>query len=210
MRIQERVDNSLIGTTTVPQQPAQQPEATAQQDEMALLARARRLETSALTTIHEQYYDAIYRYIHFRIGNTMVAEDLASDVFVRLLNALRDKHAPQNSIRGWLYSVAANVVADYYRKMGRMEETILHDEVAAQKALPEELVSQQLSAESLHAAIQTLPDSQQAVLSLRFGAGLRIKEVATLLDKSEGAIKQLQLRAVTALARQLSLQGSLG
>lgn len=177
---------------------------------MALLARARRLETSALTTIHEQYYDAIYRYIHFRIGNTMVAEDLASDVFVRLLNALRDKHAPQNSIRGWLYSVAANVVADYYRKMGRMEETILHDEVAAQKALPEELVSQQLSAESLHAAIQTLPDSQQAVLSLRFGAGLRIKEVATLLDKSEGAIKQLQLRAVTALARQLSLQGSLG
>jgi RNA polymerase sigma-70 factor (ECF subfamily) len=194
--------------TTATIQPLTQRRENPVQDEMELLARARRLEPAALTEIHERYYDPIFRYISFRTGSVMVAEDLASDVFLRLLSALRDKNAPQNTIRGWLYGVAARVVADYYRKMARTEETMLHEQVAAQKALPEELVAQQLSAESLHVAMQTLPESQQKVLALRFGAGMRIKEVAKLLDKSEGAVKQLQLRAVAALAQRLDVQGT--
>lgn len=192
---------AAIGTVTT----RQQREAPVQ-DDLQLLERVRRLDQDALAEIHRLYYPPLYRYISFRVSDTMIAEDLTSDVFLRLLNALRDKHAPQNTIRGWLYGVASRVVADYYRKLGKTNEMMLDDWMAAGGALPEELVAQQLSAESLHAALPNLTEDQQSVLALRFGAGMPIKQVAELLQKSEGAIKQLQLRAVAALAQQLTAQ----
>ncbi|MCO5184734.1 MAG: sigma-70 family RNA polymerase sigma factor [Anaerolineae bacterium] len=176
------------------------------QDDLQLLARARRLDQDALAEIHRLYYPPLYRYISFRVSDSMVAEDLTSEVFLRLLNALRDKHAPQNTIRGWLYGVAARVVVDHYRKMGKTDEIMLDERVTSSDALPEEIVAQNLSAESLHAVIPNLTDDQQTVLALRFGAGMPIKQVADFLQKSEGAVKQLQLRAVAALAQQLAAQ----
>ena len=71
-------------------------------DEITLLARARALEDEALAEIHETYYEPIFRYIVFRVSNQQIAEDLTSEVFVRLLSALRDHTAPQNTLRGWL------------------------------------------------------------------------------------------------------------
>jgi RNA polymerase sigma-70 factor (ECF subfamily) len=86
------------------------------QDELTLLARARQLDPEALAHIHETYYTSIFRYVAFRVGDHATAEDLTSEVFTRLLTALRDKGAPQNTLRGWLYGVAARVVNDHHRK----------------------------------------------------------------------------------------------
>ncbi len=172
-------------------------------DELALLARARALEPEALAEIHRVYYRPVYRYVAYRISDQATAEDLTSEVFTRLLSALRDQHAPQNTIRGWLFGVASRVVSDYYRRRARAPETALLESLPGGGILPEEAVDRSLAVEALRRALAELPDEQQTVLALRFGAGLKIREVAEQIGKSEGAVKQLQLRAVAALARRL-------
>ncbi len=174
------------------------------QDDMLLLARARQLDPEALAMIHDTHYAAIYRYIAFRVGERETAEDLASEVFMRLLTALRDRHAPQNTLRGWLYGVAARVVADYYRQQYRVSQVELDEELVSSDHDPAAILEGKLAQESLKRAMQELTEEQRHVLGLRFGADMPIQEVARALGKTEGAIKQLQARAVAALARKLA------
>lgn len=175
-------------------------------DEQTLLARSRALDQDALATVHQAYYRPIYRYIMLRVGDTATAEDLTSEVFIRLLTALREPSAPQNTLRGWLYGVASRVVIDHYRKFGRVVETEISDSMMDNTESPETRVIRQMNNEALYAAIQTLTHDQQRVIALRFGAGLRIREVAQIINKSEGAAKQLLLRALSALARQFAAE----
>jgi RNA polymerase sigma-70 factor (ECF subfamily) len=174
------------------------------QDELALLARARSLEPEALAQIHDTYYTPIFRYIAFRVNNRDAAEDLTSEVFTRLLSALRDKHAPQNTLRGWLYGVASRVVSDYHRQSYRAPEVELDESLVSRELDPAEAVERMMTQENLKQAMTELTEEQQNVISLRFGYEMPIEEVARTLGKSEGAVKQLQARAIAALARKLS------
>ncbi len=174
------------------------------QEELALLARARQLDSAALAEIHDKYYAPLFRYIAFRVGDRDLAEDLTSEVFARLLSALRDKHAPQNTLRGWLYGVAARVVSDHHRRHYRAPEVELDEGYASQAAGPADIIENLLTHEELKRAMLELTEEQQHVLSLRFGYDMPIQEVARTLGKSEGAIKQLQARAIAALARKLT------
>lgn len=174
------------------------------QDELALLARARSLEPEALAQIHDTYYTPIFRYIAFRVNNRDAAEDLTSEVFTRLLSALREKHAPQNTLRGWLYGVASRMVSDYYRQAYRASEEELDESMISREIDPAEAVERLMTQESLKQAMTELTEEQQNVISLRFGYEMPIEEVARLLGKTEGAVKQLQARAIAALARKMS------
>ena len=173
-------------------------------DEYHLLVRARQLDPAALTEIHETYYAAIFRYVAFRVGDRDTAEDLTSEVFTRLLTALRDKNAPQNTLRGWLYGVAARVVSDHHRKAYRAPQVELDESLASGEHDPADIVEGRLTQERLNQAMQDLTEEQRHVLSLRFGADLPIQDVARTLGKSEGAVKQLQARAIAALTRKLA------
>jgi len=177
------------------------------QDELTLLSRARALDQEALATIHDTYYVSIFRYISFRVSDNQLAEDLASEVFTRLLSALRDRTAPQNSLRGWLYSVASNVVKDHYRKHYRFQQTPLDETLASTSDGPDQIVEAMFTQKRLHEAMNTLTEEQQNVIALRFGFGLSIRDVAQTMDKSEGSVKMLQARAITALSRRLNLGG---
>ena len=173
------------------------------QDELTLLARARQLDPEALAHIHDTYYTSIFRYVAFRVGDHATAEDLTSEVFTRLLTALRDKSAPQNTIRGWLYGVAARVVSDHHRKTYRAPQVELDESYASPDHDPADIVDRKLMQENVLRAMQELTEEQRHVLSLRFGSDMPIQDVARSLGKSEGAVKQLQARAVAALARKL-------
>jgi len=179
---------------------------TVPEDELTLLARARQLDPDALGLIHETYYASIFRYISFRVGDRETAEDLTSEVFTRLLAALRDRRSPQNTLRGWLYGVAARVVSDHHRQAYRAPQTELNDSLASNEFDPAAMLDGKLTHEILQQALTELTEEQRHVLSLRFGSGLPINEVARALGKTEGAIKQLQARAVAALARKLAPQ----
>jgi RNA polymerase sigma-70 factor, ECF subfamily len=178
-------------------------------DEPALLARARALDDDALAQIHDTYYTPLFRYIAYRVSDQQVAEDLTSDVFVRFLSALRDHTAPQNSLRGWLYGVAARVVNDHYRQHYRRPETQLPETLVAGGDDPLDHVATRLSRDELQEAMKGLTPDQQDVIALRFGFEMSIREVAGTLGKNEGAIKQLQARAIAALARALNPAESL-
>ncbi len=175
-------------------------------DEKELLAGARQLDPGALARIHDCFYGLIYRYAHYRTGDAQVAEDAAGEVFVRLLDALQNGKAPGQSLRGWLFGTASNVVNDHFRHHYRIQ----NDDLEAHTALPataetdpEHRLQTRLIHEQLRANLSRLTAEQQHVITLRFGQGLSHREVAQLIGKSEGAVKLLQLRALRALRRLL-------
>ena len=173
------------------------------QDELLLLHRARALESDALAEIHDTYYVPIYRYIIMRVNDPETAEDLTSEVFTRLLSALRDHTAPQNTLRGWLFSVSSRVVKDFYRKQYRSKQTELDDSIPSAANSPETSVNMNLDKEALQEAVTELSEDQQNVIALRFGFGLSIREAAKTIGKSEGSVKMLQARAIKNLAKKL-------
>lgn len=174
------------------------------QEELELLGRARALDQTALAEIHDRYYDAIYRYVSFRVGDVQSAEDLTSEVFTRFLGALREKSAPRNTIQGWLYGAASLVIKEHYRREGRAKLTALDETLPSQSGDPQRNIAEKMEHESLRRAMKELTEEQQNVLALRFGYGMPIKDVAETMGKSEGSIKMLQVRAIASLNRQLS------
>ncbi len=173
-------------------------------DEVELLARARQLDHDALAVIHARYYGALFRYISFRVRDQQSAEDLTSDVFARLLVALHRGDSPPQTLRAWLYGVAAHCVADYQRQQYRRPMAALDETIASQASGPEEQAEMTLTTSELRQALAELTPEQQHVLALRFGRALPIQEVAKLIGKSEGAVKQLQARAIASLTRTMT------
>jgi RNA polymerase sigma-70 factor (ECF subfamily) len=174
------------------------------QDEEILLARAHQFDTDALAQIHDQYYAPLFRYIAFRVSDRDTAEELTSEVFVRFLSALRGRRPPRQTLRGWLYGVAAHIVSDYHRTRYRTSEVVLEESLISQQPEPDKLAEATLDHEELQRGIATLTDEQQHVLALRFSQELPIQDVARILKKTEGAVKQLQARAIAALTRHMA------
>lgn len=173
-------------------------------DDRSLLARAQELDKEAIAQIHDAYHGAIYRYISFRVDDPQTVEDLTSEVFIRFVHALRRGRGPKENVPGWLYGVAANVVKEHYRAQRKQRLTQLDETIPGKGPGPEQDVSARLAAEQLRQAVVDLSTEQQEVLALRFGYGMRHKEVAKTLGKSEGAVRMLQVRAIAALSELLS------
>lgn len=175
-------------------------------DEEQLLTSARQLDSSALAQIHDCFYTSIYRFVRYRTGDDQVAEDAASEVFLRLLDAFQDGKAPRQSLRGWLFGTASHIVNDHFRRHYRVQNDDLADHEAlpaSAEADPEHQFQLNLTHARLRAVLADLTPEQQQVVTLRFGQGLSHREVAQILDKSEGAVKLLQFRALQALRRLL-------
>jgi RNA polymerase sigma-70 factor (ECF subfamily) len=172
-------------------------------DEHELLARARRFDQDALGRIHDEYYGPLFRYALYRTGDPETAKDIASDVLMRLLEGLRAGTGPTATLAGWLFGVAARVVSDHFRHAYRAPQVELSDGLADPHATPTSLTVAALQREELRQAMATLTEEQQHVIALRFGQDIPIQQVARMMGKTEGAVKQLQARAVAALARKM-------
>jgi len=169
-----------------------------------LLARARQGEQNAIMQIYEAYFDAIYSYLRLRVDDPMLAEDLASDVFLKMIAALKTRSAPRQSLRGWLFRVARNLLHDHYGTVRKMPTTTLEDWVSAPPEDDPELqfIRRADTARSVR-ALHMLSEEQQEVLILRFGQALNLQETAEIMGKSISAIKSLQFRAIDTLKRIL-------
>lgn len=171
-----------------------------------LLEEARQYDAQALTEVYDRYAKAIYRYLYRYLGNAAQAEDLTSEVFVRLLQSLNTARAPRDRLQGWLYRVAHNLAMDWFRRQGRMTEVPLDMELAVDADSPPRALEERQSQEQVRAAVRQLTIDQQRVIVLRFGEGFKLAEVARLMEKSEGAIKTLQYRAIKRLGKLLEQQ----
>lgn len=182
-------------------------DATAPPAESALLERVVGGDRGALVAIHERYHPAIYRFICLQVGDPDVAADLTSDVFVAFLDAIDGDRTPQTTLRGWLFGVAKNVVRGHYRTAYRRPVVALDESYAGDGGDAGDLddpVTRDEDRTALAEAMRTLTDEQQQVLALRYGAGMPILDTAATMGKTVGSIKQLQARAVAALARQMT------
>lgn len=179
-------------------------------DELELLNRARAFDKDALALIHEHYYQRIYRYISFRIADAQTADDLTSEVFTRFLSAIKERGTPPNTIRGWLFGAARNVLKEQYRQQNQVNWTELDESIAGGGQTPEQRLEDNLDKRKLRRAVAELTPEQQHVLALRFGYGLPVSEVAEAVNKSEGSVKMTQMRAIAALAKRLTGSGANG
>ncbi len=174
------------------------------QDEESLIKRAQKRDPEALTQLYEENFDKIYRYVALKIGERTEAEDITQQVFLSALGSIasyRYKGAPFSS---WLFRIAHNKIVDYWRKKTRLAIIPLDDSVRARDGDPEQVAEQNLEIEQLVRMTKRLTRSQQEVISLRFGGGLPINEVARIMGKSEGAIKALQHSAIVSLRKALA------
>lgn len=173
-------------------------------DRGRLIERAKAYDEEALSELYHLYANTIFRYIYYRVGERNVAEDLVSDVFVRVLQDLpsyRDTGAP---FEAWLYRIAHARVIDYYRRQKVRQTAPLSEGVyAGELADPDYLAGRRDDARRLWQKLTQLTDEQQQVLSLRFIAGYSGEQVAKALGKTEGAVKALQHRALASLRRLL-------
>ncbi len=161
------------------------------------------LDPQTVGAIYDQYYSEIYRYVRYRVDDDSAAEDLASDVFVRLLEAANRRQGPQTSLKGWLLATASNTVNDHLRKKYRRPESELPDSLTDDTADIPANVDSREEMRTLRVALVSLTEEQQHVLALRFGQGYSLAETATHLNKNINAVKALQFRALASLQRQI-------
>lgn len=174
-----------------------------------ILKRARRMDLEALAKIHDQHYPEVYRYVRYRLEDEQLCEDITSEVFLRLLNALNDRRGPNKSLRGWLLGTASNLVNDHLRqRYSRQVENVEAGEASealqnGQSASPEHTLDERWQHQEVRHAIQKLTNEQQHVLALRFAEQLSLEETASIIGKSVTAVKGLQFRALNSLRRLL-------
>lgn len=169
----------------------------------ALVELATRGDAEAFGQLYDYYVTGIYRFIYYRVGSVSLAEDLTSDTFSRALRSIQSYTWQGKDFGAWLTTIARNLIIDHH-KSSRARLEIVTDMVPEKPASasgPEQDVLSSLTNESLMAAVNDLPDDQRDCILMRFIQGLSIAETAAAMDKSEGAVKQLQLRAIRNLAK---------
>ena len=175
---------------------------------VALVDLAREGDAEAFGLLYDHYLPSIYRFVYYRVGSVPLAEDLVSETFFRALRGIHSFRWQGKDFGAWLTTIARNLTNDHF-KAGRTrleyatDDMSLHEGATAGREGPEEKALAALTNEILLAALEKLPHEQQECLVMRFLQGLSIAETAKVLGRSEGAVKQLQLRAVRNMAKRL-------
>ena len=172
--------------------------------ERSLVDAAREGDEAALSELYNLYLPRIYRYILARTGNTYDAEDLAEEVFMRMLAAIERFEWREVPFSAWLFRIAHNAVISQRRRDGaRGPSAPLSESLPVNSLGPEELVEKRMALNEIMQAVETLPDAQRQVISLRFAAGLSVAETARVMNKGEGNVKVIQHKAIVKLREMM-------
>ena len=172
-------------------------------EELILIKRAQRGDADAVAEIYHRHAPAIFRYFFFRLHDQAIAEDLASEVFLKMAQALPyyvERGAP---FAAWLFRIAHDRMVDHHRRAARTPTESLSEQLIDDTADPESQAAHRAETNHLAEAVSALPDEQQTVIQLRFIEGYGLEETAQIMSKSVGAVKALQHRALQSLARKI-------
>lgn len=199
-----------VGSAVAPQPPSDHDLAVSSEaDEaegsriIALVELARGGDTEAFGLLYDHYHTSVYRFLYYRVGSVALAEDLTSETFFRALRSMSSFRWQGKDFGAWLMTIARNLTTDHY-KAGRTRLEMATEDMSPHDSAtegPENAVLATLTNEALLEALKKLPNEQQECLIMRFLQGLSIAETAQVLGRSEGAVKQLQLRGVRNLAK---------
>ena len=168
-----------------------------------VLEKARHLEETGMTTLVKQCYPFVFRFFCYRSITRSDAEDLTSEVFVRVVNSIKGQ---KGYFPAWLFSIAKNLLTDYYRKRGRSRERSL-EEIEEPISNSDENKIDVLQSKLIKKSLDLLTDEQKAVIKLKFLEGYDNGEIAKMMNKSIGAIKTIQFRALSALRGIIKKEG---
>lgn len=156
-----------------------------------------------LTAVYRQYSPALLAYLYRHLRSLEDAEDLLLDVFLAALERPGFEGLEAKEQEAWLWCVARNKITDHYRKRKHRQsvslEFVPEEEYEQDSMTPEIMLLRKEEAERLQAHIQRLPTHQQELVRLRFAHNLRSAEIATIVQKSEGAVRTMLSRAVKLL-----------
>ena len=168
----------------------------------ALVRRAQDGDATSFAGLYERFHDKIFRYVYFKTGNPNDAEDITEDVFLRMLESINSFRWKGHPFSSWLFRIAHNLIVDHFRKRSRQKNTPLDDAGELAGASSHDLEADldiKLSVERVQSAMKGLTDLQKEVMSLRFAAGLSVRETAEAVGKRENAVKALQHAAIKKL-----------
>ena len=175
-------------------------------DLVFIVDRAKAGDEAAFSMIYRQFADPLYRYLYVRCGDIELAEHLAGDLWVQVVEKLPmfrfPTDGPDAAFAAWLYRIARNLLIDTYRRHSNAPLP-LHETISATDAPLDERVMVHETRQELNHAMDQLTPEQREVLLLRFGENYKHAEVADVMGRSEGAVRLLQHRALAALARIL-------
>ena len=171
-------------------------------DERQLIAAAQK-DSARFADLYELHFDRVYAFIARRVDNRDAAQDLAADVFHQALANIGQFEWRGVPFAAWLFRIASNSIATWWKKTGRETGTAASEEGEPSKADLEANERRAL----LFAHVRKLPPEQRLVIQMRFAEEKPIAEIAEQLRKSEGAIKQLQFRALQTLREKMGSTG---
>ena len=170
-------------------------------DEDRLLIEAAQRDPARFVDLYERYVDRVYAFVSRRTGNRAVAEDITSEVFEQALRTIGRFEWRGVPAAAWLFRIASNAIADHWRDRA-------HDSHDPVPDVPDADELEQIESRiALSRHVEQLPDLQRQVIRMRFIDEKSIRDVAVALERSEGAVKQLQLRALENLRRSMGGHG---
>ena len=170
-----------------------------------LVASAQQGDREALEELYLLHFDRIYSYLHMSVGNRHDAEDLTTQTFLKMLEAIGRFRWQSAPFSAWLFRIAHNLAMDHFRATRRWQsEEEVPEPPDSEEASAEDEAMQSIGRQSMLELIENLSHDQQQVLTLKYVFNFPNAEVATILGKTEGAIKSLQHRALVSLQKQIT------
>jgi RNA polymerase sigma-70 factor (ECF subfamily) len=163
-------------------------------------------DTAAFGELYERHVRRIYNYIYYRTSNAQDAEDLTAKVFMRALNHVENYDERGVPFTAWLYRIAHNLVANWYRDRSRRKIIPLDEfvEKGMRSELPEVVAEQQEEQDRMLESIQRLPSDRQQLLILKYVERMSNAEIGEIMGKTEGAVKSLYYRTLSFLREDMS------
>jgi RNA polymerase sigma-70 factor (ECF subfamily) len=170
-----------------------------------LVERAQKGDRSALEELYLIHFDRIYSYLHVSVGNRHDAEDLTTQTFLKMLESIGRFRWQSAPFSAWLVRIAHTLALDHFRARQRVQpEEEVPEPLGSEEPSAELEAMQSIGRQSMLELIDKLSPEQQQVLTLKFVFSFPNADVAKILDKTEGAIKSLQHRALASLQKQLA------
>ena len=173
-----------------------------------LLIEGAQLDRARFADLYEHYFEVVYAYVGRRVKDRATTEDLTSEVFHKALASLPRYRWTGAPFAAWLFRIASNLIADRSKHEARLAAGSSDPDLISRdsgKDTQASLENVERRAQ-LFRLVAELPEDQRRVVALRFAEEKSIKEIAAELDRSEGAVKQLQFRALENLRKKISPQ----
>ena len=172
--------------------------------EEELIRRAQEFDQEALGWLYELFYPKVYNYAYLQLGDVQQAEDLASEVLLRVLESLKGYRFRGVPLTAWVFRIARNYLIDLHRRRQRRPQVSLYEGIPSTEDSPQAVAERSVAQDEVRLALTGLTEEQRQVIILKFVEGMDNASVARVMGRSQGAVKSLQHRALISLRKILS------